>query len=1344
MKKLYSLLLTAALCLLSQVTVAQIPAINSNHNIDRTNNNVTWYTIKNAVTGEYLRYEGFKFSMTTSPQTVDGVYALDTCNMFYITGTASAAKIHNYAAGTARICAAPNKWDESGTLFQIKATDGGVFISQTGELAASDAFHYNETNGKVDLYLGSDPNSVWIFEPITDFAPIMGLNKLVDDAYSATNSADIWGNGFWAGLGKWLDTALDKGTLKDRENDVSFGWGLIFIERSIIYRDHSTLSATLEDYAEAKAILEKYSKGYTTVFKFAEIYNEDYSTDENKRWMSTNSTALTVNDIQTTHTNVWYLQNVEGETFYIYNEAANMYIGVAHEDGATVKMTADINQAGVYKIITTKEDVELDSKEENVVSAIIKFESMDTPGLYICMPNATSKSVAYASKEGDTYPTGARWKVLPVADVEIKDDFYALAANMAWQYPYYLQENEGLVQDACIYYTSNAPAADGTTTCELVDGSYTTSFTTTEGSISEPHYLQAYLANGAVTQFYFYIKANLQRTNGRPIDISVYGSNDGSSFTKITDVKTKMTDEMFYFSDLIECPAYQHLRFEVNSVNIGEKAFSISEFYVLPYDTDVQSCVDAIKGFYGTALYAEEIKKYATRLVALEAQYYYDNNTVENGKVAADPAVGQYRKKEYDLLFDALEDFKALEETGTDDEKYNQGLMLAETLYAFKDSKCSPMFIISSAWEDGFSAEWAVSYNEQNSSFAAAYANYWDIRQWFVNYSLHATVMEAMNAVEIKSAIDKTLLMNAQHSSAEIIANWETIYESAKEGYAVRVYNAPDYLTVNEYQELGTTNKKPTTSSNQNAAWYFTYVGKSSQIYDLDATNDDHITFINALAEFGLIFQTAYSYNDNYDESGTLMGKYHYDNKGENELTKSGFDTLFGEAAVIFEKGPAKMAEEFFGDTPGYTATQLSTLVADLKAHFVNFRLNTPPAGYYYRIRGNYSLNYLQSVITDGKIEMGTLTDGSGTIDNNVAATSVFYAVEGNADGATNMLSFNTGRYFEHNGTAFQYANYPCIVYSPENRYPHENDTYYSQNIFVHQSVTGTEGYFAMAFNDTHYLCDNVTNATAPNTGYQDNKKCDWSIELVTELPLEISSAKVTSLCVPVELEIPEGITAYILTGKEIADGNHLRVTDYEAFADGTPVYNLVPIECGIIPAGLPVIIKGDEGVHYFPINYDADDEKDSDGTAKSDELKEEIASLRNNNWLDGTHDSRFISEADGYTHQILSIKDGEVGMYKVKMNTAAERGITYISTDKPLFINQAHRAWLCYPTEVAVSSTGYSFAIGGTGRDATGVGELKSENGKVKGTYDMQGRKLTEITEPGLYIIDGKKVHIK
>ena len=1322
------LIFAAVMCFVTLTAVAQAPTYSKVYNDKKTEReNAKWYTIKNAKTGEYLRYEGFKFSMTTSPMKVDGVYALDTCAMFYVTGDANAAYIHNYAAGTQRLCVAPNRWDESGTAFQIKTTTGGVFISQSGNTAASDAFHYNESTGKVDLYLGSDPGSVWVFEPITDFAEIMGLNKLVDEAYEAVNSSDIWGGGFWSGLGKLYETWRDKATLKDGWGGV-LGFGKI---DPITGKTHSTLASTLSDINTAQDILNKYSQGYQTIFKYAELYNEDFSDGENKRWLSTNSTSLTINGIQTTHTNVWYIQHIEGEMFYIYNEAANMYVGVPYDtgNGMGVNMSSDVSKAGVYRIVTTKDDVELNDDNTTLISAVVKFESIDAPGMYICLPNATSKDVKCAADENTQ---GVRWKVLPVADVEITDKFYGLAANMAWQYPHYLQLNEGLVKEPCEKYSTNADVEDGTSTCLLTDGSYVTSIATVEGSTNDYHYLQADLDGKAVTSFYFYIKASLQTTSGRPVKIRVSGSNNGTSFTDITTVETNMRDEMFYFSDLINCASYTHLRFTIEGVNVGDKAFTMSEFYILPHNDDVDDCVRTIKGFYGTALYEDPIKVYASELIALESQYYLDNNTVENGKVAANGAIpqpGQYRYDKREALQSALTVFK---QQTTDETKYQKGLLLATALEEFKNSKCSPMFVISSAWEDGYSSDWAIKCDEKNKSFAGVEINEWDARLWFTNYKLESTVIEPVNATEMKSAIGNILLMNAQHSSIESVEGWNELYESERDAYSIRLYNGNDYLMVDEYMDLGVVSSPATTEGNKNAAWYFTYVGTSAQIYGLDATSSDHMAVVDALAKFGELYTIAKNYNDNYDATATQLGKYHYDNKGANSLTKDGFDNLFATATTHYNKGAAKILEEYLSGTSDYTPEVITSFVDALEQHFVNFHLNTPPAGYYYRIRGRVSLNYLQSGITSGTLAMGAITDASGNINDKVAATSVFYAVDGDGEGATNILSFNTGRYI-------QAVTEGGMIVFKEDNLPLDNEAYYSQDVLIHPSRTDSDGYYAWAFDGSNYLCDNITNATTAkdieiSAGNNANKKYDWTIELVTELPVEVSAAKMTSLCVPVELEIPDGVTAYILTGKEIANGNHLYAIDYEAYPNGTEVFNVEQINCGIIPAGMPVLIKADEGVHYFPVNYDA---KDAD---KDDTMLDEIADLEARNRLEGTHDSRLISERDGIQHHILSKKNNKVGMFKVKMVSAAERGLNYVT--KPTFINQAHRAWL--PYSAAVSASGFSFAVGGKGHDATGVDEVAVEREEVEAIYDLQGRRLEGITSPGFYIVNGKKIIVK
>ena len=70
----------------------------------------------------------------------------------------------------------------------------------------------------------------------------------------------------------------------------------------------------------------------------------------------------------------------------------------------------------------------------------------------------------------------------------------------------------------------------------------------------------------------------------------------------------------------------------------------------------------------------------------------------------------------------------------------------------------------------------------------------------------------------------------------------------------------------------------------------------------------------------------------------------------------------------------------------------------------------------------------------------------------------------------------------------------------------------------------------------------------------------------------------------------------------------------------------------------------------------------------------------------------------------------------------------------------EANKAYLALDATANVAAR-YSFRFNG---ETTGVEEVKGENGKVKTIYDLQGRKLTEITEPGIYIINGKKVLVK
>ena len=1317
------LILMAVVCFVAMTAVAQVPSIHKN---DPGEDDATWYVIKNVKTGKFLKYVGTQFAMQLTEGSFDGKNSegLDTSHMFYVTGSATNAKIHNLAAGTALLCAGPASWTQAGVAFNIKATGkGGVYISLTGEAAASDAFHYNTSMNKVDYYLGSDEYSEWQFIKINDFADIMGLNDLVDKAYDAVENSDIWGDGFWSGLGKWFDTETDKRKLKD-------GSG-IFIT-PITKKDHSTLGKTRKDINEAQEILDKYTggdggAGYSTIFNYAEIFNGSDPSAANKNYLSKNQTSLIVNGVRETHTNVWQIQNVEGEYFRFYNEASNMYIAAPESTTAgEVLMTSDANKAGVWKVIVKAANTSGSGSNTVMQNAVVQFLSSDAVGAYLCLGDG--KNVKVVTNANDA---GATWVVLPVTDVSIYDNFYNLATNMVWQYPYYLQENEGLVKKNNIY-TSNVAGVDAAETNNLVDGNYSTCFTTEEGGTAY-HYLQAQL-DKSVSQFYFYMKANVLQSEGRPMNIVVEGSNNGSSFTQIANVTTQMDDELFYFSNKITSgTAYKYLRFTIKSVNVGDKAYSLSEFYILPSNTDVDACANTIKGFYGTALYSKEVKGYAGDLVALEAQYYLDKYTVANGKVAtndADIKAGQYRNKEWTALKSALDAFDKID-ASDDTKKYDAGVALVAALEAFKASKCSPVFMISSAWENGYSADWALKCNEETGALVADEANAWDVRQWFVNYGLDTEEVVPVNAVEMRSALGNKLLMNVPHSSIEPINGWDAEY--SKMAYNIRLYNGHEYVMTNDIKQIGIVNSPSTTTNNQNAAWYFTYVGTSAQLAGLDANQNEHTSFVEALAAFGKVYLQAKYYNDNYDSDGDGgLGEYNY--KEANGLKKSGFDTWFASATYYYELGAANIVEEFLGkNEAGYSAKTINDFVAEAEAHFPNFRLNNPPVGYYYRLRGRYSRNYLLSDINNGTLTMGALTDGAGKVNDDVAAKSILFASLGSKDGTANIFAFGPGRYLKLNGTNIVYD---CIPLADE-----AGTTYRSQDIYVGTSRTSTEGYFSLAFGsqNSNYLYDGVTKATVASTTA--SNRFDWEVEVVRELPVPITAAKMATLYVPFELVIPEGVIAYVLYGEAVTgNGTHYDPSADKMIDPDKNVFALRRIQGGIIPAGTPVILQGEEKTYYFPINYvpTLSDEEAKATYCYDGEIE---------NMLQGSHMTTYIQEQTGITHYILSKKNDVVGMYKVRTYsslTTSDGITTTFDAGKKSFQNNGHRAWLPMSNSKSLGAAGYLFSLSMDGDETTGVEHLKPENGEVEGIYDLQGRKLESVKERGIYIMDGKRVFIK
>ena len=73
----------------------------------------------------------------------------------------------------------------------------------------------------------------------------------------------------------------------------------------------------------------------------------------------------------------------------------------------------------------------------------------------------------------------------------------------------------------------------------------------------------------------------------------------------------------------------------------------------------------------------------------------------------------------------------------------------------------------------------------------------------------------------------------------------------------------------------------------------------------------------------------------------------------------------------------------------------------------------------------------------------------------------------------------------------------------------------------------------------------------------------------------------------------------------------------------------------------------------------------------------------------------------------------------------------------------KANKAYIVIKSGEANNRSSFSFSLN-KGGNATEIDEVEDEKCEVETIYDLQGRKLTEICHPGVYIINGKKVLVK
>ncbi len=191
---------------------------------------------------------------------------------------------------------------------------------------------------------------------------------------------------------------------------------------------------------------------------------------------------------------------------------------------------------------------------------------------------------------------------------------------------------------------------------------------------------------------------------------------------------------------------------------------------------------------------------------------------------------------------------------------------------------------------------------------------------------------------------------------------------------------------------------------------------------------------------------------------------------------------------------------------------------------------------------------------------------------------------------------------------------------------------------------------------------------------------------------LTVGSAGYATLFLDYNAAIPENLEAYTVT--EVNDG-----------------YAKLNLVEGVLPANTGVIVKASAA------NYSFDASTEEPTAVTGNLLKGSVA----NDYVEGAA-------------YVLGILDGNVGLYSAKLNKNATGG-----DGNTHFLNNAYKAYL--PASALTSNANMlRFDFSG---ETTGVEEVEVES-TAKTIYDLSGRKVSGMSAPGLYIVNGKKVLVK
>ena len=376
------------------------------------------------------------------------------------------------------------------------------------------------------------------------------------------------------------------------------------------------------------------------------------------------------------------------------------------------------------------------------------------------------------------------------------------------------------------------------------------------------------------------------------------------------------------------------------------------------------------------------------------------------------------------------------------------------------------------------------------------------------------------------------------------------------------------------------------------------------------------------------------------------------------------------------------------------TVAAIEAQTAAANALVATFSVNLPEVGKFYRFSYDYGtagVKYVQAVASgvSKKANAMLMTEEQG-------AASIFY-YDGGADTESveddRLLSYSAGQYVNETGNTRGLQTVGNTGGKAKFEAGSKAGKLY---IFAGDSFHA---------NKSGEICFiDHCGAGHPDKGAGDEH--NFTVEEVTTLPVNVTSVGYATLYAPVALEIPDGVTAYV----GVKEDNYLALTDIKEVTDGD-----------VIPANTGVILESqfDEGVEKTAKTFNFD--------IATENIPSALEASKN--LLTGKYPK---SEKDA-AKKVYTLQNGDngVGFYLFKGTDGTST--TYIN---------GFRAWVEF--DAAQPAQALAFRFRGKEQGTTEI-EMPMSNGQQPAAiYDLTGRRITEIVEKGIYIVNGKKVVIK